>query len=782
MSHDEVAPADARAPNEAPAEARYQLVSSVTCFSRSGRIAVSDREMVREIDADADGPVGAVLRGLEQPKTLRELAEASGLGEDDVGEVLDLLLAEGAVERASAVSLDFASTRVAAALAKGALLLGDDATTPSVAEALRAAGIDVTVLASAHPSDLARARGCLVVACFQTVHDRRRDQLEAAALELGLSFVPVVLMADETFIGPLRPSATPCSTCLALRVMARVHWHQVELWDAAEREPVVRFAARTVDGRAQRVAAALLGFLSAVDDDGAFAGRRDAAVRVCHRTGLVTAHRVIRHAHCPACGPSVKAFTGASAAPLDDAARAYAERWRAILRDDVDVDVPDDRLMLDYNDPATGIFKYAEEWSERAHYFRRFPLCWGGVALARGREHISTGFQGINGTGPTLQHRRLVSMSEGIERYAQYTHRPYLVGVPYRDVAGHAFDPRGLILYEEEQYRTPGFPRPRFSDDHPLNWTWGCSLKTGEAKLFPQELVTPCLTDDTYPNRVVDQNLTTGGASHVSYRRALLNGLREVIERDQYVIAWYKRMALRRVRLPPTLPDAYADELLRFVDAAGMDVVVLDLRIDFDLPAFLTLGRMRERRGNFDAGGMVVVATADLDPRAALSRGLCELALHYETLGMTPDPAKDWRNTPYDPEDVEQGWRTWFPTYLYYLNPANAAKLSFLVADDTVALDDIAPVGGVDPRTDVEHILAALEERDLEAFAFDLVSDEIAEIGFRVCKVLVPGLVELTPGRQSRRLATSRLDEVAARAGRPCLPPGERNRDPHANA
>ena len=46
---------------------------------------------------------------------------------------------------------------------------------------------------------------------------------------------------------------------------------------------------------------------------------------------------------------------------------------------------------------------------------------------------------------------RLVMLSEGLERYAQYSHRAALTGVPYRDIEDLAFDPRHLTLYDEEQ-------------------------------------------------------------------------------------------------------------------------------------------------------------------------------------------------------------------------------------------------------------------------------------------------------------------------------------------
>ena len=160
-----------------------------------------------------------------------------------------------------------------------------------------------------------------------------------------------------------------------------------------------------------------------------------------------------------------------------------------------------------------------------------------------------------------------------------------------------------------------------------------------------------------------------------------------------------------------------------------------------------------------------------------------ERALHYETLCLTPHEKKEWRNNPYDPADPSQGWIAWWPTYMHYLNPANVAAASFLWDHgDVVALDAFRSYATGSPARDVDALLALFAERALEPWAFDLVGDEIADLGFKVAKVVVPGLIDLTPGMQSRRLRAPRLDDVARRLGRPGLPSGETNRDPHPNA
>jgi YcaO cyclodehydratase, ATP-ad Mg2+-binding len=48
-----------------------------------------------------------------------------------------------------------------------------------------------------------------------------------------------------------------------------------------------------------------------------------------------------------------------------------------------------------------------------------------------------------------------------------------------------AFDPRWLCLYNDEKYGRVDFPYRRFDPDHPLHWTRGQWLDTGEAVYLP---------------------------------------------------------------------------------------------------------------------------------------------------------------------------------------------------------------------------------------------------------------------------------------------------------
>src|SRR5262249_1036980 len=106
---------------------------------------------------------------------------------------------------------------------------------------------------------------------------------------------------------------------------------------------------------------------------------------------------------------------------------------------------------------------------------------------------------------------------------------------------------------------------------------------------------------------------------------------------------------------------------------------------------------------------------------------------------------------------------------LVYADPAMQPRLDFLTASSsTRALDDDddLPRDGAFLAGVVEAIAAAGHD----VVVVDLTTREIAELGVRVVKVLVPGAVPLAPDHRYPLLGSRRLFEVPARIGIPRAP------------
>jgi hypothetical protein len=214
-----------------------------------------------------------------------------------------------------------------------------------------------------------------------------------------------------------------------------------------------------------------------------------------------------------------------------------------------------------------------------------------------------------------------------------------------------------------------------------------------------------------------------------------------------------------------------------------MELHHLDLRLDLPFPTVLTVGTMRESKGHLEKGGLVFVATAELDPMTALSRGLGEMLLHYQTMAFHEDPFKDFRNYPYDPYDMTDGWKGWWPLYLHYLNPANAPQARWILEDSgSIDLFDIPSVRGADKRADTERFIHELSAVGADPYAVRITRPELEFTKFHAIKVMVTNMVPLAASYQNRRVVCARMETAAKASGLPCLPPGQLNDLVHPNA
>ena len=68
-------------------------------------------------------------------------------------------------------------------------------------------------------------------------------------------------------------------------------------------------------------------------------------------------------------------------------------------------------------------------------------------------------------------------------------------------------------------------------------------------------------------------------------------------------------------------------------------------------------------------------------------------------------------------------------------------------------------------RESLEGCLGKIQRAGLEAVVVDLTTPEIAELGFHVPKVMIPGLAVLTATHVLPALATPRYQEVPTRLG-----------------
>ena len=351
------------------------------------------------------------------------------------------------------------------------------------------------------------------------------------------------------------------------------------------------------------------------------------------------------------------------------------------------------------------------------------------------------------------------ALGEGVERYcsAVFSYDDLAIA-PFEALEQRAARPGQFALYRADQLASGSLPWQDFREDVPVAWTEAVSLHDGEPVLVPAAMVfVPYHYQRSRGDAAIVQPISTGLAAGCSFEEAALSGLCECIERDAFAIAWQARLSRPRVDLS-TIPESCQRILARY-RAVGLDVRVMDITSDLDLPTMMTIAL-----GESSSSPAIAVAAAtDPDAEIALIKSLEELAHTRKFAKQLMD------YTPEIPADVDGGHPAVQDQkhHLRFYCPQQARQWAEFAwtSDDVRRFADTEDVAGRPAAALLERLLARLEAAGLEAMARDLTTEDVRRLGLAVVRVVVPGLHPLFMGHQNRALGGTRLYTVPQRLG-----------------
>jgi thiazole/oxazole-forming peptide maturase SagD family component len=464
---------------------------------------------------------------------------------------------------------------------------------------------------------------------------------------------------------------------------------------------------------------------------------------VRHETGLLRG-RVLRHADC-SCRVTRPSVFGPSWLRGDlerDGSATSAERIRAVFGDS-----PLAPLAINEKSMEPGALPFDE------------PFISGTTRLSRrlGNTVLCTSSPAIaHGSASTLERSRLLAWSEGVERLAAQG--------AVADLLLPSGDPR-----VRETCRVYGWNRSELAER--TAFCRGLDLLRGVECLVPFGRVAVALPPALCPDGLPTESTFTGAASHVSSLEAILHGSVELLKRDAFMIAWYRRRRLASVAIPRELPAEVA-ERLAYLERHGLRLRLFDLRADLPLPMLVADVRAKRRIGNWPEGGAVLVPAGGFTPFEALRHLVTLVCTRFVGLGLDASPEHD----PLDAMAVaELGRRIPFwPPLARYLDPRHAAAFDFLQSNATVRFEEL-DAGVPDGSRDRFRLLGDwLRRAGLSWIAVPLSDDHTIEAGLRVTKVVVPEAVRMT-------LSADDVERGQRRFARdfPGASPGSWNPDPH---
>lgn len=384
-----------------------------------------------------------------------------------------------------------------------------------------------------------------------------------------------------------------------------------------------------------------------------------------------------------------------------------------------------------------------------------------------------TGRYNVRGTGSTALSKDVAlvkGIGESVERYCSDIFDEHdVIYAPYRKVKSEATDPRRFVMYHPKQYRSPDFPFVEVTEDTPLGWVQGYSVTRKRPTLVPALLAH--MNYQQHQGENFEMGPVSGYACGNTYEEAILSGICEVIERDAFMVFWYNYLPVPALDLSAVQSTAAQQTLDRY-HSAPVQLHCANITTDIGIPAVAAV--MTSYEPGWPAA--VVASAADTDAERAIVRALQELAAnHLYIRSYWENPSQPHPQTPEQVVSMEDHG-------LFYCSPERLPALEVLLQpQQTIKPQDLESKTSEDVLENINHCVERLAGLDLEVIAVDLTTVDVESLGFKVVKVLVPGMQPIDFGMRWRHFGGRRIYEAPQRMGyrdRQTLP-SEINLFPH---
>ncbi len=342
------------------------------------------------------------------------------------------------------------------------------------------------------------------------------------------------------------------------------------------------------------------------------------------------------------------------------------------------------------------------------------------------------------GGGESIETALAATIGETAERYCMlFYDKSTMVLASYQDVAQDAVAPDLLRLYSREQIEQwKGASRlDNFANDSKIRWVWGYSLTTKQPRLVPASLVYLNYNFDD-DEAAIGLNASSGLAAGLTVEEAILVGLYEVVERDAFTVAWLHRKVGPKIIVDE--PDYIHTLKTRFnIDHPKVDFQIFDITLDIAIPSVFAMLRRPSEFGPT----LCVSSVSRLNTRDAVRKCFRESGQGLPYFRYLQTQLKDWDPKP----DYSDLLSFDHHCMLYVKRPELVPKaLEFCdKVNEEVLLSQTPNRSTGRVLGDIELCVELLKEQDKEVIVVDITTPDILEVGFRVVRVIIPGLVPL---------------------------------------
>ncbi|MDT1959066.1 YcaO-like family protein [Carnobacterium divergens] len=344
-----------------------------------------------------------------------------------------------------------------------------------------------------------------------------------------------------------------------------------------------------------------------------------------------------------------------------------------------------------------------------------------------------------------------IAYLEAVERYASMYY-PYETKAVYG-----SFEKLEYAIHPEKFILPTSFENPyqSFKQDLDIYWTKAESLRFNAERLVPEQLVVfgdSFFREANLQNRFIYDS-SNGAALGGTYLEAVLFGLLELIERDNFLTAWYGKIPVKKIDIKSMDIDSDIMNTIMDMESDGIKISLYDNSMELKVPSFWA-SVINEAEGStmfsYNAAGCHPVA--EKAAQSALLEALVGIQVHND-INKNKKPTK-----------IDKVVK--FEDHVNYYSDSSSKKAYDFLGDSVKGL----PYNESNYRNhdlNIESYLSCLVNDILnkyeDIFVVNLTSNQMEEQGLYVVKVLVPGMLPMTFGEQNERVSLKRINKERTR-------------------
>ena len=316
----------------------------------------------------------------------------------------------------------------------------------------------------------------------------------------------------------------------------------------------------------------------------------------------------------------------------------------------------------------------------------------------------------------------------------------------YDELGDQAIDWKTFPRLSAEELHDPLQPFAPFQPNDPVRWVMGMHLQSGRQLWIPTSMTH--LFPRLWSTERFCVPISTGTAVHSDELTGIASGLCEVIERDATALTWLLKRPIKRIEPCRALLEAVSSPIGELLESN--EVIIYNATTDTGVP---TVYARRKRPGNERAANVVACA-ASFRVVTSMEKAVAESVMISRTLEQDEFAVVD---APEDCMSVHDG-------AVFMSRDSQKEAFAFLDTGGSVAFTTLLAsepsVDSTDPAERLAWMINRLSTLDMDVYVVNLTCDELADVGLKCYRVIVPQLMPMSLITRGRFLATPRLEQV----------------------